>query len=93
MQLRHQSAHVNSMQRNLAGISTDAWVAWLQVRIAAAQQLPALAHVLGAAAAVSQVLPELKELLEDDEVQVRHSALRLADAEILQEQQCAICMA
>jgi hypothetical protein len=43
------------------------------VRIAAAQQLPALARVLGAAAAVSQVLPELKELLEDDEVQVRHS--------------------
>jgi hypothetical protein len=43
----------------------------LQVRIAAAQQLPALARVLGAAAAVSQVLPELKELLEDDEVQVR----------------------
>lgn len=40
------------------------------MRIAAAQQLPALAHVLGAAAAVSQVLPELRELLEDDEVQV-----------------------
>jgi hypothetical protein len=44
------------------------------VRIAAAQQLPALARELGATAAVSQVLPELKELLEDDEVQVRCSA-------------------
>jgi hypothetical protein len=50
----------------------------VQVRIAAAQQLPALARVLGAAAAVSQVLPELKELLEDDEVQVRRRNMQPA---------------
>jgi hypothetical protein len=41
-----------------------------QVRIAAAQQLPALAAALGAPAAVGQLLPELAELLGDDEVQV-----------------------
>jgi hypothetical protein len=58
----------------------------LQVRIAAAQQLPALARVLGAAAAVSQVLPELKELLEDDEVQVGHWLAPRAHAELVQAQ-------
>lgn len=42
----------------------------LQVRITAAQQLPTLARVLGIAAAISQLLPELTELLTDDEVQV-----------------------
>lgn len=41
-----------------------------QVRIAAAHQLPALARALGASAAVARVLPELAELLQDDEVQV-----------------------
>jgi hypothetical protein len=57
----------------------------LQVRIAAAQQLPALARVLGAAAAVSQVLPELKELLVDDGVQVRQPVAG-AHAELVQAQ-------
>jgi hypothetical protein len=41
-----------------------------QVRIAAAQQLPVLALALGHAATVMQLLPELIELLADDEVQV-----------------------
>lgn len=55
-----------------ACIPFDSCHCCLQVRIAAAQQLPSLARVLGPAAVVAQVLPELKELLEDDEVQVRH---------------------
>jgi hypothetical protein len=46
----------------------------MQVRIAAAQQLPELGRVLGCAAAVTQVVPELVELLTDDEVQVGCSA-------------------
>lgn len=41
-----------------------------QVRIAAAEQLPVLARVLGHTATVDQLLPELSELLTDDEVQV-----------------------
>jgi hypothetical protein len=42
----------------------------LQVRIAAAEQLPVLARVLGPSATVDKLLPELSELLTDDEVQV-----------------------
>lgn len=41
-----------------------------QVRIAAGEQLPVLARVLGHTATVDQLLPELSELLTDDEVQV-----------------------
>lgn len=47
----------------------------LQVRITAAQQLPVLARVLGHTATVDQLLPELAELLTDDEVQVRMCVL------------------
>lgn len=46
-----------------------------QVRVAAAQQLPALAAALGPAATVERLLPELRELLDDDEVQVRTGQL------------------
>lgn len=42
----------------------------LQVRIAAAEQLPVLARGLGPVATVDKLLPELSELLADDEVQV-----------------------
>lgn len=42
----------------------------LQVRIAAAEQLPVLARGLGPAATIDKLLPELSELLIDDEVQV-----------------------
>lgn len=42
----------------------------LQVRIAAAEQLPVLACGLGPAATIDKLLPELSELLTDDEVQV-----------------------
>jgi hypothetical protein len=52
----------------------------LQVRIAAAEQLPALACALGHSATVEQLLPELSELLSDDEVQVRTNTRLTADA-------------
>ena len=45
----------------------------LQVRIAACGQLVALGAVLGPEAAKQALLPELAELLEDEEVQVRLS--------------------
>ena len=43
----------------------------LQVRIAAAQQLPALGRVLGEEGLRKGLLEELRQLLEDEEVQVR----------------------
>jgi hypothetical protein len=44
---------------------------WLQVRIAAAVLVPPVAKVLGGDAARQDLLPELSELLVDEEVQVR----------------------
>ena len=43
----------------------------LQVRNAAAQQLPALGRVLGEEGLRKGLLEELRQLLEDEEVQVR----------------------
>lgn len=46
----------------------------VQVRIAAAQQLPVLGRILSPPAVMKEIIPELKELLEDDEVQVGMAA-------------------